>query len=518
MKYILCLLGFCTYLSAAVPTIPAWSSGTLNNQVINGQTRYWVEATFNGQRFVFWYIDTADARTNGQVDLGTRVQFSTRRQMPRLGAEPRPTAGQKNGGWDGDYAYEYHPEGQNIWRSDYGRFVHELFYRHERPLYMLTDGVEAMIAGVRPHEFHIDALEYFMGENPRGELQADDPNYISNGSSVSGACLRPLTVTLTTGYWILERELSQVQWMALMGAKPQHWPAGDPSTLGYAAYPWDETSSNPVAFITTKDAADCIAALNAMPGVLGQAQLPSEAEWEYACRIPNRVIANSSGEAQQRAWSDQDMPFAYGMHLYDPMMFYFSRPAASPFTKDAQANTFHAIFDFRYTFSYNLPSFRPSTPADNDDVDNTAHYTRGYANNERGSPVMPGDNGWGKINVNKQNDWGLVHIHGNVAELVRDVWDGVSPHNVALSASGTTDYRIDMSSGPAWRMQFQPTKGGSWMSGGSQCRASARGRLLRYDLNKYPFINADGSIDATKADPRCYADTVGFRPIIYVTP
>ncbi len=521
---ILLLLISCGILSAAAPLPPAWSTGTVTTVNINGTNRYQCEANWGGQTWYFWYIDIADAATSGQVDLGTRVQYSLRTNIPRLGAEPRATRGQKNGGWDGDYAYEYHPEGQNIWRSTYGWQVYELYYKRPRPQYMLTDGVESIISGVRAYEFHLDALEFFMGEAPRGELNADVPNYSShpNAGPVSGIPLRPLTVTLSRSYWMLQNEVSQVQWNALMGAQPPHWPAA-PVNDGYANYLWNAASDNPVAFITTGNARDFIDQVNAQAGVAGNCELPTEAEWEYACRIPDRAVPSTNSAAAERGMSQQDLPFAYGMHLFDPMLFYFGfAPVAGVElrigrNKQAPANSFHAIFDFRYTFSYNLPTWRPSTPLDPDDIDNVAHYIRGYANHEPNHPIAPGDLSGGKIvNGSTQNHWGLYHMHGNVAEIVRDVWDGASPHDESYSATGAADYFVDMSGGAAWKMKYHPVKGGSWMSGGSQCRASARGKLLKHDsVVSYPRLNADGTVDGTQPDDRCYSDTVGMRVIIY---
>ncbi len=534
MKYtqLTLLLLLSSYLWAAAPTTPTWANpGTVNNQVINGQTRYWVETEINNVTFKFWYIDVNDSRTNGEVDLGTRLQYSVRSELPKLGAEASTNIGHKGSAGG---PFEYHPEGQDIWSSQNNAYknkgyrTHELNYdKVKRPLYMLTDGVESIISGVRAYEFHLDTLELFMGEEPAAVLASIDANYINtataSNATISGAVLRPLTVKLSKSYWMLEGEVSMEQWNAVMNAQPSNWPA-TPLTLGYADYTWNNTSKDPVVFITSKEMEDFISAVNTALGI-GEAQIPSEAEWEYACRIPNRDKASSSAQARERGWSDQDMPFAYGMHLYDPMKFYFvpgsdldgggnvmRRPRSSG------ANTFWGVFDYRFTFSYNLPNFRPTTAGDNEDVDGTAHYTRGYANHELNIPEKPAHNPGGSIQLAnpKQNDWGLTHMHGNVAEMVRDIWDGASPHDEQFSKTGTaTDYEVDFSSGAAWKMRFHPTKGGSWMSGGSQCRASARGRLLQYDLNKYPLINPDGSVDASKADPRCYTDTVGIRPIIY---
>ena len=561
MKYIciiLCCLCSSALLHAATPTAPTWANPAVVNTVnINGQARYWVETVVNGVTFKFWYIDHTDPNTNGQVDLGTRVQYSTRSNLPKLGAEPRSTPGEKGSAGG---PLEYHPEGHDIWQTSKGFKVNELNYdKFNRPLYLLTDGVESIISGVRPYEFHLDALVFLMGEAPKSELDSAAPNYIANAAAsnatVSGAVLKPMTVTLTKSYWMLEKEVSMAQWNAVMGSQPSNWPApigapstGNPRPLrsdGYCNYLWDDASNDPVTFITTDDSDQFLTQLNAALSLTNEATLPTEAEWEYACRIPMRNIGGSSAMARKRGMSDQDLPFAYGMHLYDPMKYYAVVDGTN--TRATLAGSFHAYFDYRFPWSYNLPDHIIST-ADTDDVDNTAHYTRGFANNESTWPISPGDvipptldfttltdaertsaenklpdpkDLWHHLYAEKRNAWGLIHMHGNVSEIVRDIWDGASPHHESFSATGdTTDYHLDFTTIPAnktasWVMKFHPTKGGSWMSSGGQCRASARGRILRYDLAQYPLINLDGSIDSSKPDPRCYTDTVGIRPIIY---
>lgn len=520
-------------LSAAVPPPPIWSNPAIVNTIaIDGKNRYWVETSVSGVTFRFWFIDIADAGGQGKVDLGTRVQYSVRSKLPYLGAQAATSVGHIGAATG---PFEFHPEGQNIWASDKkqrGYRVADIDYTIPRPLYLLTDGVESIISGVRPWEFHLDALEIFMGEKPAAVLDSISPNYIAdaaaNNATVSGAVLRPMTATLNKSYWMLESELSMKQWDTIMGSQPTNWPIAL-STAGYANYPYDANSDNPVVFISTKDADNFIIAFNTALSTT-DAIIPSEAEWEYACRIPNRDIATSSNAAKKRGWSDQDMPFGFGMHLYDPMRFYYAEipDTTTSWTQKGKwpterwkmqrrptlTDSFYSIFDVRYTFSYNLPDFMPS-PGDPDTIDGTSHYIRGYANREKNFPIAPGSDPANLIQDAKQNAWGLLHIHGNVGEMVRDIWDGAAPHHVLHSSTGLLNYFVDMSGGPSWKMLYRPVKGGSWMSGGSQCRASARGRLLLYDLTKYPFMGSDGIIDSSKPDPRCVTDTVGLRPIIY---
>ena len=94
-------------------------------------------------------------------------------------------------------------------------------------------------------------------------------------------------VTITQGYWLGKTEITQGQWEAVVGTTP-----------------WSRQSlvqanpEHPAAWITWEDVQGLIAQLNAHEGseVYG---LPSEAEWEYACRAGTTTRWSSGDDEEQ---------------------------------------------------------------------------------------------------------------------------------------------------------------------------------------------------------------------------
>ena len=90
-------------------------------------------------------------------------------------------------------------------------------------------------------------------------------------------------VTLTKGYWLGKYEVTQAQYEAVMGTNPSYW----------------KGANLPVDIVSWSDAMDFCAKLTASEKAAGRLPngyeytLPTEAQWEYACRAGTTTALNS---------------------------------------------------------------------------------------------------------------------------------------------------------------------------------------------------------------------------------
>ncbi len=106
------------------------------------------------------------------------------------------------------------------------------------------------------------------------------------GSETDEEDERPVHRVCLKGFWLGRHEVTQGQWQRVMGDNPSRFRKGD---------------DHPVEQVSWQDAEAFIAKLN----VRGQGgfRLPSEAEWEYACRSGGRAETYCGGEVADRlAW------------------------------------------------------------------------------------------------------------------------------------------------------------------------------------------------------------------------
>ena len=98
---------------------------------------------------------------------------------------------------------------------------------------------------------------------PPGEFMMGSPESEADRGSSEGP--RHL-VKITNGFWMGKHEVTQAQWQAVMGSNPS----------------WFKDSDNPVENVSWNDCQNFLQKLSSRTGKTFR--LPTEAEWEYACR------------------------------------------------------------------------------------------------------------------------------------------------------------------------------------------------------------------------------------------
>lgn len=179
------------------------------------------------------------------------------------------------------------------------------------------------VGGVEYRMRWIAEGRFLMG-SPAGEADRDDDEGPQH------------EVTIARTFWLGEAPVTQALWEAVMGENPSHFKGSD----------------RPVERVSWEDCQRLCARLDEMIPGLG-ARLPSEAEWEYACRAGTAAttyagegktaldaIAWRSGNSnrqthpvrqkQSNAWGLHDMLGNVAEWCRDRMRKYSSEPVVDP--------------------------------------------------------------------------------------------------------------------------------------------------------------------------------------------
>lgn len=181
-------------------------------------------------------------------------------------------------------------------------------------------------------------------------------------------------VTISQGFYLGKTEVTQAQWKAVMSANPSKH-QGD--TLPVEQVPWDEVQ-------------EFIRRLNAQSnGVVYR--LPTEAEWEYACRAG--TIGPYAGDLDAMAWYANNS----GNRIID----------ADRIWRDDYSNYQNRIFD---------------------------NGTQTHA-----------------VGTKQANAWGLYDMHGNVSEWCQDRYDvSYYSNSPVVDPAGVTTGEFRMMRGGSW--------------------------------------------------------------------
>ncbi|MEI8080007.1 MAG: formylglycine-generating enzyme family protein [bacterium] len=134
-------------------------------------------------------------------------------------------------------------------------------------------------------------------------------------------------VTLTKGFYMGKYEVTQGEYLALMGSNPSFFTTRDNN-----GNPIAPNLNRPVETVSWDDATACCAQLTAQEQALGRLpagwvyRLPTESEWEYACRAGTTAAFNF-GSAIHGGMANFNDYFEYDAQIGD---IYVLNPAVPP--------------------------------------------------------------------------------------------------------------------------------------------------------------------------------------------
>jgi formylglycine-generating enzyme len=164
-------------------------------------------------------------------------------------------------------------------------------YMKNRKLFVVLACLSIGIIGVLGYSFFISSKQSgsTFKNSVRMEFVYIKPNTYMMGSPESeiGRNARETQhqVTLTKGFYIQTTEVTQAQWIEVMGTRP--WEGNMAAKEG---------SNFPAVYLTWDDCKEFIKRLNLKEKSDGY-RLPTEAEWEYACRAGNKGPFGFTGDA-----------------------------------------------------------------------------------------------------------------------------------------------------------------------------------------------------------------------------
>ena len=147
-------------------------------------------------------------------------------------------------------------------------------------------GVNAIAVKLKLATIRKIATEFKPGQSFKGCTTCPEMVIVPAGSFVMGDDLNAHNVTIAVPFAIGKKEVTQKEWVAIMGSNPSKFN--------------DCVGSCPVDNISWNEAQEFVRRLNLKTGK--KYRLPSEAEWEYACRAGALQKYCGSDDANSVAW------------------------------------------------------------------------------------------------------------------------------------------------------------------------------------------------------------------------
>ncbi len=271
----------------------------------------------------------------------------------------------------------------------------------------------------------------------------------------------PQHLVTVAPFFMSKYPVTQAQWR-IVAALPQ---INRPLPPDPADFKGD---NRPVERVSWHEAIEFCARLTQLTG--REYRLPSEAEWEYACRA-GTTTPFYFGETATTELANYDGHFIYSSDPVPPTCSPEEKPKDNP--EDPPPVTCPSS-GFGYSPSYSSPVTSPAPSfgySSNHQIsikENRFSFQGKYRGKSREQTTQV----W---SFQTANAFGLYDMHGNVWEWCADHWhdnyEGVPLDGSAWLSGDENQYRV--------------MRGGSWINYPELCRAASRAKGLPYDLSYY---------------------------------
>jgi formylglycine-generating enzyme required for sulfatase activity len=179
--------------------------------------------------------------------------------------------------------------------------LRKMFYRHGVPVFGVKAGIRAVVIALI-----ITAVFLFIPTPRPGEWT--DPVTGMEFVWVPGGCFemggpewltKPVHEVCMDGFWMGKYEVTQGEWEQILGENPSAFQSERVGT---------DSRNHPVERVSWDDVQEFVHRLNEQSETT-VFRLPSEAEWEYACRAGTQTIYNlgdDPGNLREYAWYDEN--------------------------------------------------------------------------------------------------------------------------------------------------------------------------------------------------------------------